>query len=215
MEFGIVKVGPDRFFYSVRRCTPHCGPLGLFNFAFATAWPVQSGKPVGWRKLVFVHSRRQELKLVSTRLLYGSFACGHCVVKLCMLTDTRPGPIRPLPSSQGTDVYLVSPPTAPIQGTPQYPSWDPDHFFDGIYSTWCYDQIFWTYQNQIWSVPDGFESGPCLYIRTCVQICSFIHISRNRCVVANSASYSANALVQSFRNIMLKLYPTPNHHNLS
>ena len=39
-------------------------------------------------------------------------------------------------------------------------------------------------------------------------------VCRNICVVANSSSYSTNTLVQSSRNIMLKLYPTLNNHNL-
>ena len=69
--------------------------------------------------------------------------------------------------------------TAPIQGTPQYPSWDPDHFFDGIYSTWCMTRFFGhtkTKSGHMSRSPDGFESGPCLYIRTCVQIWAYVQI---------------------------------------
>ena len=49
-------------------------------------------------------------------------------------------PARPQPTPSIEIGYRCVPciaMTVPIQGTPQYPSWDPDHFFDGIYSTWC------------------------------------------------------------------------------
>ena len=96
-----------------------------------------------------------------------------------MLTDTRPGPKKWSGSQLGYRCVPCIALTAPIQGTPQYPSWDPYHFFDGIYSTWWLTTFFGhtkTESGHMSRSRIGFESGPCLYIRMCVRTWAYVQI---------------------------------------